>query len=459
VITFSDLEFIENFAQELRSLTGFETPIAPLSSKSKNVIKFEVKDLANSNVEAYDLDIDPDRILISANTEKGLFLATKTLSQLLPSKTERKISKEKEILVASGKIVDAPRFGYRGAMLDVSRHFFEVENVKTYIDHLSNYKINTLHLHLSDDQGWRIEIKSWPKLTSIGGLTQVGGGKGGFYTQDEYRDIVRYAKSKYITIIPEIDIPGHTNAALVAYPKLNCNKKDPNPKAYTGMRVGFSTLCTRNPEVYDFLDDVIKELAAMTPGEYIHIGGDESHVTSKSDYIYFLDKVQKIVSKHGKKVMGWDDISAANLSPESIAQHWSDPKNARKAIAKNAKIVMSPAKKTYLDMQYDSTTEYGLHWAAYIELDSAYIWDPATIVSGINESDILGVESPLWSETIEDIDEIEYMAFPRIIGHAEIGWTNQKLRNWEDYKTRLAKHEVRLIENEIDFYRSDLIER
>ncbi|MFT4533748.1 MAG: hexosaminidase [Saprospiraceae bacterium] len=460
IFTSGDFYFIEDFAQQVRAFSDRPLDISPIgSAPSAGNMYFIIENLSNKDPEAYELEISNDHLILKANTEQGLFYGIQTIRQMMPKEIESSIINLSPLLIASGKIIDSPRFEYRGAMLDVSRHFFGVDVVKKYIDYIASYKMNRLHLHLSDDQGWRIEIKSWPKLTEIGGLTQVGGEKGGFYTQEDYKEIVRYARSKFVTIVPEIDMPGHTNAALVAYPELNCNKKDPNPKAYTGMAVGFSTLCTRNPEVYNFIDDVIRELVEMTPGEYIHIGGDESLVTKKTDYIYFINKVQKIVTKHGKKVLGWADISAATLELGSIVQHWDGIENAQNGVAQNAKILMTPAAKTYLDMQYDSTTPFGLHWAAYIELDSAYIWDPATIVSGIYEDNIIGIEAPLWSETIDKLDEIEYMAFPRIIGHAEIGWSPQKSRSWDEYKVRLAKHENRLREMGIDFYESAIIPR
>jgi hexosaminidase len=460
VYTSGDYEFIDHLIREVKALSGLTIDVAPMSSmRDDGNIYISLKELDNPNEEAYELEITPDYILLHANTERGLFYGIQSLRQMMPKEVESVTHISAPILIASGKIIDYPRFGYRGAMLDISRHFFGVSDIKKYIDYLSKYKMNTLHLHMSDDQGWRIEIKSRPKLTEVGSLTAVGGGKGGYLSQNDYKEIVRYAQSKYVTIIPEIDMPGHTNAALVAYPELNCNKKDPYPKPYTGMKVGFSTLCTRNPAVYDFLDDVIRELASMTPGAYIHIGGDESHVTKKSDYITFVNKVQKIVSKYGKKTMGWDDISASTLSDDAIVQHWSDKTNAIAAVEQNAKVLMSPATRTYLDMQYDSTTPFGLHWAAYIELDSAYMWDPGTYIDGVQEADIVGLESPLWSETIDNLDKVEYLAFPRIIGHAEIGWSPQNKRNWQDYKSRLAIHESRLIEMGIDFYRSPLIAR
>ncbi|MEZ5040205.1 MAG: beta-N-acetylhexosaminidase [Saprospiraceae bacterium] len=405
--------------------------------------------------EAYELTITEDQIHLSAQQPAGLFYGIQTLRQLLPAQIELKEQQEIPWLVASGTIKDQPAYTYRGAMLDVARHFFEVNDVKRVIDLISLYKMNVLHLHLADDQGWRIEIKSWPNLAIHGGSTEVGGGKGGFYTQEQYADIVKYAQERFITVIPEIDMPGHTNAALASYAELNCDGQA--RELYTGTEVGFSTLCTDKEITYRFVDDVIRELAALTPGPYLHIGGDESHVTPLEDYIPFVNKVQEIVRSHGKQVIGWDEIAHATLLPNSVVQYWAKAENATKGIAQGAKVIMSPAHKTYLDMQYDSTTHLGLHWAAYIEVDSAYIWDLETLTKGINKANILGLESPLWTETITNIQELEYMVFPRLLGHGEIVWSPASGRNWEEYKVRLGKQQARFEAMNINYYPSKLV--
>lgn len=405
--------------------------------------------------EGYELTVTDKLVTLTAGTPAGLFRGVQTIRQLLPAKIELAAKQEGPWKIATGTITDFPDYSYRGAMLDVSRHFFGVEDVKRYIDFLAYYKMNALHLHLSDDQGWRIEIKSWPNLTQHGGSTQVGGGKGGFYTQEQYSEIVKYASERYIMIVPEIDMPGHTNAALASYPELNCDGKA--TELYTGTRVGFSSLCTNKEITYKFLDDVIRELAAITPGPYIHIGGDESHSTKKEDYIPFILKVQDIVLSHGKKVMGWDDIAISTIKPDVVAQMWANVKNAGLAVGQGAKILMSPAAKAYLDMQYDSTTSLGLHWAAYIEVDKGYNWDPATLAPGITRENIFGVEAPLWTETITNMEEMEYMVFPRLPGYAEIGWTAPSSRSWEEYKVRLGKHGERLKAMDINFYPSKLV--
>lgn len=439
-------------ADRLKPSTGFkfEVKSTDKSPESGNIFLTISAPDEKLGEEGYELTISKKFLKLSANGPAGLFRGIQTIRQLLPVTIELTSKQEGPWKIATGNIIDYPVYSYRGAMLDVSRHFFGVDDVKRFIDFLASYKMSVLHLHLSDDQGWRIEIKSWPNLTTHGGSTQVGGGKGGYYTQEQYSDLVQYAKERYIMVVPEIDMPGHTNAALASYAELNCNGKA--TELYTGTNVGFSTLCTNKEVTYKFIDDVIRELAALTPGPYIHIGGDESHSTKREDYIPFINKVQDIVHAYGKKVIGWDDISIAGLKPNIVAQHWANVKNANMAVSQGAKILMSPAIKAYLDMQYDSTTPLGLHWAGYIEVDSAYIWDPATLVPGVGKENVSGIEAPLWTETITNMDEIEYMVFPRLPGYAEIGWTRSSARNWDEYKVRLGKHGERFKAMEINYY-------
>jgi hexosaminidase len=315
--------------------------------------------------------------------------------------------------------------------------------------------MNVLHLHLSDDQGWRIEIKKWPKLTEIGGSTEVGGGKGGYFTQEQYKELVKYASDRYITVVPEIDMPGHTNAALASYAELNCDNK--LTELYTATEVGFSTLCTQKEIVYEFIEDVIHELAVITPGPYIHIGGDESHSTKKQDYIAFIERVQDIVTAQGKQMIGWDEITLTKLKPNSIAQHWSSNENAQEAVNQGVKIIMSPAARAYLDMKYDSTTTLGLFWAGTIEVDHGYNWNPESLIPGVEKENILGIESPLWTETVTNMNEMEYLVFPRLLGYAEIGWSQAEARSWEDYKLRLGNQAPIFREMGLNYYASELI--
>jgi len=446
-----------HLASVLKPATGFAFKIDSVAETTNSIALALVNDSSLTG-EGYEMKITPGGISINAYKPAGVFYAVQTLRQLLPPTIEMKSIQAGPWQIAAATIRDYPDYAMRGSMLDVARHFFGVDEVKRYIDFLTYYKMNTLHLHLTDDQGWRIEIKKWPRLTEYGGSTQVGGSKGGFYTQEQYKDVVQYAADRFITVIPEVDMPGHTNAALASYPELNCNEKDKNPKLYTGTEVGFSTLCTKNEKVYRFIEDVFTELAAISPGPYLHIGGDESHATAKKDYIPFVNRVQGIVKKLGKQVIGWDEIALSKLQANSVAQYWADSVNSKNAVMQGAKIMMSPAAKSYMDMQYDSTTRLGLHWASYIEVDQAYNWNPATLVNGIERKDIIGVEAPLWTETIANMNDIEYMVFPRFPGYAEIAWSPAAGRSWEEYKVRLGNHAPRMKAMEIDYYPSKLVE-
>ena len=442
----------ELLAGILRTSTGFKLPVTGIDRDSLGSIRLSLGGDSTLGDEGYELSVDRRMVRIRAYRPAGLYMGVQTLRQMLPHEIESDSLVNRTWEVPPLTIRDRPEYGYRGAMLDVARHFFSVADVKRYIDLISLYKMNVLHLHLSDDQGWRIEIKSWPKLTEVGGKTQVGGGEGGFYTQEQYKDIVQYAAHRFVTIVPEIDMPGHTNAALVSYPELNC--RDTTLTLYTGTEVGFSTLCVKSEKTYRFVEDVVRELAAITPGPYLHIGGDESHVTPLNEYILFMNRVQPIVTKYGKSVIGWDEIAKASLQPNTVVQFWADKDNSLMAVSKGAKVIMSPAKKAYLDMQYDSTTRLGLHWAGYIEVDSSYDWDPTVYVPGIFRENILGVEAPLWTETVKTMDDIEYMAFPRLPGIAEIGWTPSSERKWDEYKYRLAVHARRFKAMGVDFHPS-----
>lgn len=439
-------------ADKLNKTTGFNAKVKTTSGEPKSgSIFLSLSDIDEKfGNEGYELTITKQLVTLKATKPEGIFRGIQTIRQLVAKDTATK--KRGIWRIATGTIADYPDYSYRGMMLDVSRHFFGVDDVKQLIDYLVFYKMNVLHLHLSDDQGWRIEIKSWPNLADHGGSTQVGGARGGYFTQEQYKDIVKYAGERYVTIVPEIDMPGHTNAALASYAELNCSGKA--TELYTGTKVGFSTLCTRNEITYKFIDDVVGEIAAMSPGPYFHVGGDESHATKVEDYIPFINRVQEIVASHGKKFLGWDEIALSTLKPNTVAQYWDNVSNAKKAVGQGAKILVSPARKAYLDMKYDSTTRLGLHWAAYIEVDNAYNWDPATFIPGMGKNNIIGIEAALWSETVTNLDEIEYMVFPRLPGYAEIGWTPASMRNWDEYKIRLAKHGEYFKTMGINYYRS-----
>ncbi len=421
--------------------SGWQLPVLETLPVGENVRAIRMQLQGGLGAEEYSLSVESASISIKASQPAGLFYAIQTLRQLFSARLE----------IPGGLIEDAPRFAWRGAMLDLGRHFFGVEHVRRFIDLMALYKLNRLHLHLTDDQGWRIMIKSWPKLAEIGGQTAVGGGAGGYFSQDEFTGLVEYARSRYIEVVPEFDMPGHTNAALVAYPELN--GPGAAPGLYSGIEVGFSSLRPTDELTYRFIDDVIGELAALTPGPYIHIGGDEAHSTNEDEYRVFIERAQQIVLSHGKLPLAWADIGQAPVLPGTLVQHWFGD-GVLKAMKQGAKVILSPANRTYLDMKYDADTKLGLKWAGCISVREAYDWQPETQVDGLGEDNILGVEAALWTETIQTMADVEFMAFPRLAGIAEIGWSPREGRSWDEYRQRLGKHGRLLSKLGVNFFQS-----
>ncbi|PPK70820.1 hexosaminidase [Actinokineospora auranticolor] len=452
----------EYLAGVLRPSTGYALPVVRGGGAAG--ISLELGDVgAELGAEGYRLDVGTAGVDLRANTAAGLFAGVQTLRQLLPAEVESATAQPGPWPVEGGRVVDYPRFAYRGAMLDVTRHFFTPEQVKRYIDQIALYKVNHLHLHLTDDQGWRIEIERWPRLTTHGG-TEVGDGPGGSYTKAQYRDLVSYAASRHITVVPEIDLPGHTNAALAAYPELNPDGVAREP--YTGIEVGFSCLDIDSDVTYRFVEDVLTEVAELTPGPYLHLGGDEALQTPDADFIRFFDRVLPIAQATGKQVVAWHEFLKVESATSVVGQYWGNPAapdNTADALVRSAldrvdKIIMSPANKSYLDMKYDEDSPLGLKWAGYVEVDAAYDWDPADFVDGLPEAKVLGVEAPLWSETLENSDHIEYMAFPRLPAIAEIGWSPRSTHDWESFRARLAEQAPRWAHRGIGFYRSPKVD-
>ncbi|MET8492599.1 beta-N-acetylhexosaminidase [Streptomyces cellulosae] len=445
----------EYLAGVLRPSTGYPLPV---SDRGAGGIRLRIADGPYGS-EGYRLRSGPSGITLTAAKPAGLFHGVQTLRQLLPADVEQRTRRPGPWLVAGGTVTDSPRFGWRGAMLDVSRHFFSVDEVKRYIDRISLYKINKLHLHLSDDQGWRIAIDSWPRLATYGGSTEVGGGPGGYYTKDDYREIVRYAASRYLEVVPEIDMPGHTNAALASYAGLNCDGVA--PPLYTGTQVGFSSLCVGKEITYDFVEDVVREIAALTPGRYLHIGGDEAHSTPHEEYAAFMERVQPVVARYGKTVVGWHQLTGATPAKGALAQYWGldgtsagEKAQVAQAARNGTGLILSPADRAYMDMKYDANTPLGLSWAGYVEVRRSYDWNPGAYLEGVPESAVRGVEAPLWTETLDEVGELEFMAFPRLPGIAELGWSPAETHDWESYRSRLAAQGPRWEALGVNFYRS-----
>lgn len=454
----------EDFAALLRKSTGYHVPVSGADAAVPNgAIVLRLGGGAELGSEGYDITIDANSVQLLAGTPAGLFYGTQTLRQLLPSPIEAEQSETRMVTAWSippGRVIDHPRFAWRGMMLDVARHFFTVDEVQQTIDLAALYKLNTLHLHLSDDQGWRIAIDSWPNLTVVGGSTEVGGGAGGFYTKQDYASIVRYAQDHFITIVPEIDMPAHTNAAIASYPQLGCSRPTPGlyggtqgPGVYTGIAVGFSALCPDSDVVYKFVDDVVRELSAMTPGPYFHMGGDEVEGLTNEQYSHFVERVQDIVYKYNKTMIGWEEVGKARLRPTTIAQQWKSD-SALLAFKQGAKLLLSPASKAYLDMKYNPLTELGLNWAGFVTLRTSYDWDPVGYLQGVPEQSVVGVEAPLWSETVKNITAAQYMLFPRLPAIAEVAWTPAANKNWESFRSRIAAHAPRWRLLGVNYYAS-----
>ena len=409
---------------------------------------------ASPDDESYELTVKPEGIRIAAHRPAGLFYGVQTLRQLLPPDVEYQATLPHPWRVPLASVEDRPRYPWRGAMLDVARHFRPPADVERYIDLLALHKLNRLHLHLADDQGWRIEVPSWPRLAQHGGRTEVGGREGGYYTREQYAEIVRYAAERYVMIVPEIDMPAHTNAALTSYPELGCDSTAPTVR--TDTEVGYSFLCVERDTVYRFVDGVVGAIAELTPGPYFHMGGDEVMRLTHAQYIAFVERVQAIVQAHGKRMIGWGEIAPARLDPATIVQHWR-PDSAVLHTARGGKVILSPAAKTYLDMKYDSATALGLDWAGLIGVRDAYEWEPATWLTGVPPEAILGVEAPLWSETLDSMHEVEYMAFPRLTALAEVAWSPAGQRSWEEFRLRLGAQAPRWTALGLHYHRSPLV--
>ncbi|MFZ4720339.1 MAG: family 20 glycosylhydrolase [Ilumatobacteraceae bacterium] len=389
--------------------------------------------------EGYELFVEFDGIGIVAATPHGAWNATRTVRQLLDGSRVR-----------AAHVVDTPRFEWRGAMLDVARHFFGVDDVCRFIELISRFKLNRLHLHLTDDQGWRLEIPGRPALTDVGGATACLSDDGGWFTAADWARINAHAAAHFVTVVPEIDLPGHTRAALVSVPELNPDGVAPEP--YTGMEVGHSSLRIDLPATEPFLVDVIAAVAAMTPGPYVHIGGDEAHSTERAEYVAFIELLQREVGRHGKRMVGWEEITSAELHPHTLVQFWLRAETAAAAPA-GCRFVMSPSSHTYLDMKHRDGDPLGRRWAGMIDIDAVYGWDPAMLIDGVDDSRIAGVEAPLWTEKVRTFAAVQTLCFPRLVCLAEVGWTPQHERSWETFEPRLAVVTAALEADGVPVYR------
>lgn len=441
------------------------------SASKGNVIFFVQSDTITAP-EGYRLDISPRTITISSRNGVGAFYAVQTLRQLLPVACEKGTAGTPcSIRIPAGKIYDAPRFVYRGVMLDVARYFFPVDFIRKYIDVMALYKFNTLHLHLTDDQGWRVEIKSYPRLTEIGAWRKqsiVGHKKdvprkydgkphGGFYTQQELKDLVAYANQRHIQLIPEIEMPGHSQAVLAAYPQLAC--KDQSYDVSCDWGVHKEVLCTKE-ETFIFLQAVLTEIFEIFPGKYIHIGGDEcpkdrwkecavcqaniKRLGLKDEHelqSYFIQRMEQFVNQHGKSIIGWDEILEGGLAPNATVMSWRGQEGGVKAAQMKHPVIMTPRNYCYLDYyQSADKMKEPLAISGYLPLDTVYSYNPTGLLSQEESKYMMGAQANVWTEYIATPEHAEYMSFPRAIALSEVNWSLPDRKNYADFMIRLKHH-------------------
>jgi hexosaminidase len=453
----------------IKNPTGRVVPVEP-GNKPAGSSVFMAIDTTIKNPEGYLLTVTPKKIVIKGGSAMGLFYAVQTLRQLLPVEVEnQKVVEGLQLRVPACEIEDEPRFKYRGMHLDVGRHLFPVASIKKYIDMLALHKMNTFHWHLTEDQGWRIEIKKYPKLTEIGAFrkeTLVGhGGKkpfnfdgkpyGGFYTQDEVKEIVAYAQSRFITVIPEIEMPGHALGALAAYPDLSCTGGPFD--VYPRWGVVEDVFCAGKEETFTFLEDVLAEVIDLFPAKYIHVGGDECPKARwekcplcqkrikdeglKDEHelqSYFIQRIEKYLTSKGRKLIGWDEILEGGLAPEATVMSWRGTAGGIAAAKQKHDVIMAPNKYVYLDYYQCDPQGEPLAIGGYLPLEKVYSYNPmAEELTPDEQNHILGVQGNVWTEYISTPEYLEYMAFPRGFAIAEIGWTPERLRDFEEFLSRL----------------------
>jgi len=470
-------EIAELFAGQLASLTGQKPEINTTNSKQSISFSLNEKNNAQIGNEGYLLNVTPQNITIAANKPAGLFYGAQTLLQLVPL-----VKSNGSVTIACTEITDYPRFGWRGLMLDVSRHFFTKDEVKRFIDQMVKYKYNVFHWHLTDDNGWRVEIKAYPKLTSIGAWSVARTGRyggfapeeegepatyGGFYTQDDIREVVKYAADRFVTIVPEVDVPGHSKAVLAAYPEVSCSGKPTTVSAGTNNGIGENVFCVGNEQNFKMLDVIFGELASLFTGDYIHVGGDEANrefwtgcpkcqQRMKEEKLkdlpelqrYFSRRVGKIVASKGKKMIGWDEILEGGLAPEASVMSWRGIDGAVAAAKAGHTAVMSPTSFCYFDyLQGEKNIERNSF--GFLRAKRVYEFEP--VPDGIDPKFILGGQGNVWGEFIPNYRRVEYMTWPRALVLAEILWSPKSDRSWDQFVPRMEAQFPRFDQAEVNY--------
>lgn len=473
-------EVVRNFSALLNNVAGLKTEcIVEEEKREKNIVFFDL-DTSIAD-EGYSLDIDPSKIIIKASSAAGFYYAVQSLKQLLPIAVygDKKSDSVEEWEVPCAHIDDAPRFSYRGMHLDVARHFFSVDEVKRYIDLLAMHKLNVFHWHLTDDQGWRIEIKKYPKLTEIGSIRKYtmveknfdqydNTPYGGYYTQEQIRDIVNYAKERFITIIPEVDLPGHMVAALASYPSLGCTGGPYEVQGVWGVHP--DVLCAGKEETYEFVTDVLSEVIELFPSRYIHIGGDEcpkdrwkkcplcqvrirklglktdkEHTAEERLQSYFMTRVEKFLNENNRQIIGWDEILEGGAAPNATVMSWRGTDGGVQAAKLRHNVVMTPNTYLYFDYyQSEDTQTEPLAIGSYVPLERVYDFEPVPdTLDNDSKKYILGAQANLWTEYISDFKQVEYMLLPRLDALSEVQWTQPENKNWVNFLDRL-QHNIQV---------------
>lgn len=490
---------LENEGQYLASFLTLTTKMnIPFVTEGSGTIELKIDKSINED-EGYVLSVTPDKILISGKNSKGVFYGIQTLRQLIPASLEAGKSSTDKITIPAVTIKDNPRFSYRGMHLDVGRHIFPVSFVKKYIDLIALHKMNTLHWHLTEDQGWRIEIKKYPKLTEIGSKRygtitghfhqETGNDEteyGGFYTQEEVKDIVKYATQRHITVIPEIELPGHASAAIASYPFLSCFPDEPtfvtnnmgskagkeaqakgNPKIVQETWGVFDDVfCAGNEKTFTFLEDVLDEIIPLFPSEYVHIGGDECPKSNwqrcpacqkrmKDNKLanehelqsYFIQRIEKYLNAKGKKIIGWDEILEGGLAPNATVMSWRGEKGGIEAAKQHHNVIMTPGTHCYFDKYQVDKQDYTkepLAIGGFISVEKVYGYDPTPdALSSEEKKYVLGAQGNVWTEYMDTTNYVEYMVLPRMSALSEVVWTPKENKNWNDFKFRLNTMKVR----------------
>ena len=480
------LKLAQQFSNQMEIVSGMKLPVKNIeNADSVNMIIFQT--ITETNPEAYNLIVSPKTIRIQAQAANGFFYGIQTLYQLLPAEVYGKSKKQANWSASCVNISDAPRFAYRGLHLDVCRHFFPVEFIKKYIDAMAIHKFNTFHWHLTDDQGWRIEIKKYPKLTEIGSkrdetiigyyferFPQQFDGKpyGGFYTQDEAREIVAYAAERFITVIPEIEMPGHAQAALAAYPYLSCNN-DSTIKVATKWGIFKDVFCPGDT-TFSFLQDVLTEIMAIFPSKYIHIGGDEcpkdrwkesaecQALIQKENLkdenglqSYFIHRIENFLNAHGRRIIGWDEILDGGLAPNATVMSWRGTKGGIVAAKAGNDVIMTPGNYCYFDKFQASPETEPMTIGGYLPVSMVYQYEPVPTELTNNEAKhILGAQANVWTEYMPDSRRVEYMVYPRLAAMSEVLWTSKTNRNWNIFRNNMKTQFQRYKELDINCSRA-----